>query len=175
MKPWCKLHMFALGILSAILYIQIKKGKIKKQKSCLPHLVLVFGLIIMGGAAMISFPRQMDPFGWSYEQTGWYFSLSRLSWALGWIIIFFYNVLGYSPLCKVALGNRICNFLGTLVYPCYLIAPLIYMNMYCTTEESIYMTMLGNIILGMGAMFFTFIIVPAYIFVIEFPLSNIIE
>ena len=34
------------------------------------------------------------------------------------------------------------------------------------------MTMLGNVILGMGAMFFTFVVVPIYIFVIEYPLNK---
>ena len=34
------------------------------------------------------------------------------------------------------------------------------------------MTMLGNVILGMGAMFITFIIVPIYILVIEYPMNK---
>ena len=133
------------------------------------------GLAGMYEAAMIAFPRQMDPFGWSFNATGWYYSLSRFFWALGWMIIFFYIVLGYSPLAKAAMQNKITNFLGHLVYPCYLIAPLIYMNMYCTTPQSIYMTMFGNIILGMGAMLFTFIIVPIYVLIIEYPIENFLN
>jgi hypothetical protein len=35
------------------------------------------------------------------------------------------------------------------------------------------MTMLGNVILGMGAMFFTFIAVPLYILVIEYPIEKV--
>jgi peptidoglycan/LPS O-acetylase OafA/YrhL len=175
MKPYCKIHLFSLGILSAILYEEIKKGKVQKSKSWAPHILVILGLVGMYFSAMIAFPRQMDPFGWSFNATGWYYALSRFFWALGWMIIFFYVVLGYSPLCKAAMQNTKTNFLGHLVYPCYLIAPLVYMNMYCTTQESIYMTMIGNIILGMGAMTFTFIVVPIYIFVIEYPIENVMN
>ena len=34
------------------------------------------------------------------------------------------------------------------------------------------MTMLGNVTLGMGAMFITFIVIPMYIFVIEYPIDK---
>jgi hypothetical protein len=72
----------------------------------------MLGLIGMGVSAMISFPRQMDPFGWSFSTTGWFYSLSRFFWALGWMIIFFYVVLGYNHLLKVAMTNKVTNFLG---------------------------------------------------------------
>jgi len=57
MKPYCKLHLFFLGILSAILYEEIKKGTVKKSKSWAPHLLLVLGLVGMGTSALIAFPR----------------------------------------------------------------------------------------------------------------------
>ena len=137
MKPYCKIHLFALGILCALYYEQFKLGNVRKTKSWWPHLLLIFGLFIMYQSAMIAWPREMDPFGWSYEKTGWFYSLSRFCWALGWMIIFFYVVIGYSPLAKAAMQNRISNFLGSMVYPCYLIAPLVYMNMYCSTHPRV--------------------------------------
>ena len=57
MKPYCKLHLFFLGILSAILYEEIKKGNVIKSKSWAPHLLLVLGLVGMFFCAMIAFPR----------------------------------------------------------------------------------------------------------------------
>jgi uncharacterized membrane protein YfcA len=34
------------------------------------------------------------------------------------------------------------------------------------------MTMLGNMILGMGGMLFTFMAVPVYMFVLEYPIQT---
>lgn len=56
-----------------------------------------------------------------------------------------------------------------------MLAPLVYMNMYCTVDEAIYMTMLSNNILGMGAMLITILVAFLFILIIQYPLENFFD
>jgi len=52
-----------------------------------------------------------------------------------------------------------------------MIAPLVYMNMYCSMTEAVYMTMVNNIYLGMGAMVVTMAVVVPFQFCLMYPIE----
>lgn len=56
--------------------------------------------------------------------------------------------------------------LGAMVWPCYMITPFVYMFMFSSVDESVFMTMLGNCVLGMGGIFITFGVAIIFIFFI---------
>jgi hypothetical protein len=53
-----------------------------------------------------------------------------------------------------------------------MIAPLVYMNMYCSMTEAVYMTMVNNIYLGMGAMVVTMAVVVPFQFCLMYPIEQ---
>jgi hypothetical protein len=91
------------------------------------------------------------------------------------MILFFWMILDHSPIMRHMYGNRTNNVLNALIWPCYIIAPLVYMNMYCTCNDAIYMTMLGNIYLGMGAMWTTVFFAAIFIFLFSNPVETIMD
>ena len=121
------------------------------------------------------YPREIDPTGWSNTQNALYYATSRFSWAFCWMIIFFMLVMDYAPLLKCMVSNHRTNVAGALIWPSYIFAPIIYMNCYSTMEESFYMTMLGNVILGIGSMFVTLIFSLLFIMFIQGPIDFTIE
>ena len=141
-------------------------------KKIVPHLLLLSAFALMAVVAFIGFPREVDPYGWSNEQNAMFIALTRIGWAIGCMICFFYYAMDYSPGMKFYMSNPSINILGAIIFPCYLLAPMVYMNMYSTRDEAIYMTMIGNVYLGMGAMFTTIFIAIAYIFLIGNPIEN---
>jgi len=72
-------------------------------------------------------------------------------------------------------GNRTNNALNALIWPSYIIAPLVYMNMYCTVTSAIFMTMITNIYLGMGAMWCTIFFSALFIFLFSNPVETIMD
>uniref|UniRef100_A0A7S3G093 Acyltransferase 3 domain-containing protein n=1 Tax=Strombidium rassoulzadegani TaxID=1082188 RepID=A0A7S3G093_9SPIT len=212
-KPHCKLHVFALGILCAMFFEDIKeyqfrmrvnrqleRGPHEKQaiiddfpvvdylqkdqfrsrsrgllQKLAPTLGLLLAFLLIYESLFVDFPRQMDPFGWTRSQNAWYYALSRIAWATAFCIFFFHMVLGHNPIMFVGCRSNPTNFMGEMIWSNYLLCPLIYMNMYCTTPEAIYMTMLGNVILGMGSMTFTIIISVIFMLFIQYPVESIVK
>ena len=121
------------------------------------------------------FPSEMAPKNWSNTQNALYYAISRFTWAFCWMVIFFMLVMDYAPLLKCMCSNSYANVAGTLVWPSYIFAPLIYMNCYSTMEESFYMTMLGNVILGIGSMNVTLIFSVIFIVFIQSPIDFTVE
>jgi len=72
--------------------------------------------------------------------------------------------LNHSEKLRFAFRNKIVNMLGVMVWPCYMITPLVYMYMFSSVDESVFMTMLGNCVLGMGVIFITFAVAIIFIF-----------
>lgn len=140
-----------------------------------PYLFLLVGFGLMSTVAFIAFPREIDPYGWSNEQNATFLALTRICWAVGVMIFFFYHAMDYSPGMKFYMSNPSINILGALIFPCYIMAPLVYMNMYSTRVEAIYMTMIGNVYLGMGAMFTTIFVALAYTFFVGNPLEHFFD
>jgi hypothetical protein len=62
-----------------------------------------------------------------------------------------------------------------MIWPIYLIAPLVYMNMYCTEDFANYMTNLTNSVMGMGAMCLSIFGSLLFLALILNPLNNLFK
>lgn len=62
-----------------------------------------------------------------------------------------------------------------MIWPIYLIAPLVYMNMYCTEDFANYMTNLTNSVMGMGAMCLSIFGCLLFLALILNPLNNLFK
>ena len=56
-----------------------------------------------------------------------------------------------------------------------MITPLVYMYMFSSVSESVFMTMLGNCVLGMGGILITFVIAVIFIFSIQYPIDSFVN
>lgn len=103
----------------------------------------------------------------------WY-ALTKPGWALACMIMYFLIVTGH---CSVAMytftSENIC-ILGAISWPAYLLSPMIYMNMYSRVKEAIFMTSLGNSILGQGGIMITIVITLFFMFLLQYPLEMLV-
>jgi hypothetical protein len=143
-------------------------GRICKRIT--PAILVLIAVIGYYQVAFIAFPCMMDPYSWDNNQNAWYFATTRIVFAICTMILFFYIALDHNPLMTGCCTHNLLNFASAFIWPCYVIAPMVYMNMYCTVNESVYMTMINNVYLGMGSMICTFI---AALFVIIFYLHPV--
>jgi hypothetical protein len=104
----------------------------------------------------ISFFCTKTPYAWSLLANMAFFGLTRFTYSLGWMLVAFYIILGHSNIGLIILANPAMNAAGRLVYVSYLISPIIMMIVYSNTDHGIFMTMVGNVTLGMGHMFLAF-------------------
>ncbi len=79
-------------------------------------------------------------------------------------------IFGHSNIGKSALANPIFNAAGKLVYATYLISPIIMMVVYSNTDHGIFMTLVGNMTLGMGHVFISFIFGFLIYMMIQWPI-----
>ena len=201
-KPWYKLGVYFVGLLSAMIFIDvreykksIREGTVDKLqyttvnflhrsdsrvnggccKRIIPMVSLLSALVGYFFICFIAFPRQIDPYGWTDAQNAWFYAVTRTGWAICTMTLFFFLVLDHAPLVRHAFANPNTHLLGQLIWPCYIIAPLVYMNMYCTTQSAIFMTMINNIYLGMGAMWITIFFAFSFIFLFSNPVETVMD
>ncbi len=144
-KPYGKLHMHGIGILAAILYIDIlayrKMDELDKAtKSPAIHFlstnIVAAKLIMLSGVTMVvtnffvTYEPGIDAYSWSNGANTAFFIFSRTTCCFGWMIIAFYIFLGWSKMGKNSLGNPLFNTLGKMVFLAYLISPIIMMMVY---------------------------------------------
>ena len=86
------------------------------------------------------------------------------------ILFFFINLDHFSGM-RFIFRNPIVNIMGALVWPCYLLTPLVYMNLFSSVKESVYITMIGNCVLGIGGILITFVFSVLFIFTIQYPID----
>jgi peptidoglycan/LPS O-acetylase OafA/YrhL len=188
-KPYCKFQVHALGVLAAILYLDIlayRKAKAEDEEDAAKqypkiHLAVTskifgIGMLLLGLGCIftnlfISFACTKDPYAWSKGANMAFFSLTRSSYSLGWLLIAFYLILGHSPTGLRSLARPGFNAAGRLVYPAYLISPIIMMIVYCNTYAGTMMSMAVNVILGMGHMVIAFTVGFAIYTFIEWPMK----
>ena len=118
--------------------------------------MLYSGLLMILTNLFISYGCTKDPYAWSKTANMVFFSLTRSTYSLGWMLIAFYVILGHTRIGKMILINPSFNAAGKLVYPAYLIAPIVIMIVYSNTDHGIMMTMNVNMFLGMGNMILAF-------------------
>ena len=126
--------------------------------------LMYFGLALILVNLFISFACTKNPYAWSVAANCAFFSLTRSTYALGWMIIAFYVIFGHTNVGKIILTNPGMTACGRLVYISYLISPIVMMIVYSNTDHGIFMSMAGNVTLGMGHMMIS-IIAGAMIYV----------
>jgi peptidoglycan/LPS O-acetylase OafA/YrhL len=192
-KPYCKLQVHAIGILFAILYFDLIEYRRIKQRNeeiakaefpkvhfistnyWVGKLILYAGLTMIITNLFISYGCTKTPYAWSNVGNMVYFSLTRFCYSLGWICIAFYIILGHTKVGKVLLASAAFNGCGRLVYPAYLISPIIMMVVYCNTDHGVMMTLLCNVTLGMGHLTLSFIIGAIIYIMIQWPIKRAIQ
>lgn len=118
----------------------------------------------------ISYGCSKDPYSWSKLDNMAFYSLTRLSFSLGCMMIACCIILGHSPVLKIILGSPILNIAGHLVYPVYLISPIIMMLLYSSTDHGTFMTLLVCIDFAMGHIVITFSVAFIIYLFIQWPI-----
>jgi len=201
-KPWYKLGCYFVGILSAMFFIDARDYKKSLREGTVDHLefttmkflhrsadrvnggllkrlvpfLFVIGAVVGYGCAIfIAFPRMVDPYGWTDSQNAWFYALTRTVWAACTMVLFFWLVLDHNPIMRAMAGAPSNNVLLSLLWPSYILAPLVYMNMYCSVSEAIFMTMINNIYLGMGAMWLTIVFAAVFLLLFANPVETMFD
>lgn len=201
-KPYYKISVYMLGILSGMLFIDIREYKRSKRegtndhqkykvvnflhrshkrvnggicKRFTPAFLIILAIIGMYLATFLAFPRLVDPYGWTNNENAWYYATTRIAFALSVMIIFFYLVFDHNPLMIGCCTNKLLLILNEFIWPSYIIAPIVYMNMFCTVNESVYMTMINNIYLGMGSMICTMVIAGFVMIFYYHPVQALVD
>ena len=120
--------------------------------------MLYTGVILIVINLFISFFCTKNPYAWTKAANMAFFSLTRSTYSLGWLLIAFYIILGHTTVGKFALCNPAFNAMGKIVYITYLISPVVMMIIYSNTDHGVFMTLVGNITLGMGHMMLAFVV-----------------
>jgi hypothetical protein len=164
-KPYCKLQVYAIGLASVVLYLDLMnyrkldptfaKLKYKKLHFIMNSKIFGYGMLIVGLVFVItnlfiSYNCTLNPYQWNGFENIVFFTTTRSSYALGWMLIAFHIILGHSTAGKAILGNPIFNTLGKLVYIAYLITPIIMMCIYASTWDGVFMSIVFNMTLGFG-------------------------
>lgn len=123
----------------------------------------------------ISYGCTKTPYAWSKAANMAFFALTRVTYALGWMMLIFYIILGHSRVGLFVLSNPPMNAAGRLVYISYLISPIIMMVVYSNTYSGVFMTLVGNITLGMGHMTLAFTFGALIFILIQWPIMNAIR
>jgi hypothetical protein len=88
--------------------------------------------------------------------------------------MFFILVTGHNGTAKYFVTSELIWMISSIVWPAYILSPMVYMNMYSRVKEAIYMTMLGNCVLGMGGIMCTILFTLSFIFLLQYPIENIV-
>lgn len=99
-----------------------------------------------------------------------FYTLTRLSFSLGFMMIAFYIILGHSPTSKLVLGGPINNIAGHLIYPIYLISPIVMMLCYSSTDHGIFMTLSANFDFFCGHFVCSFFVALLMFLFIQWPI-----
>lgn len=137
--------------------------------------LLYTGLVFVITNLFISYGCTKNPYGWSKIANMAFFSLTRFTYSLGWMMIAFYIILGHTKIGKMILANPAFNGCGRLVYPAYLISPIVMMIVYANTDHGIMMTLIGNVTLGMGHLMISFIVGAMIFIFIQWPIIRTIQ
>lgn len=137
--------------------------------------MLYAGLTLIITNLFISYGCTKNPYAWSNFGNMAFFSLTRSSYSLGWMLVAFYIFFGHTKVGMVLLASSPINGCGRLVYPAYLISPIVMMVVYCNTDHGIMMTLIGNVTLGMGHLMISFIIGAMMYIMIMFPIKRAIQ
>ena len=136
---------------------------------------MLFGLFLVIMNLFISHFCSQNPYAWPKSANVAFFALTRSSYTLGWMLIAFYIIFGHSDMGKNALGSPMFNALGKLTYSAYLISPIIMMVVYSNTDHGIFMTLVGNMTLGIGHLIIAFIFGFIIYFLIQWPIIRTLQ
>ena len=112
-KPWNKISVYCLGIMSSMLYIDIFKKPERTAfakfimrdntaqngsfwKRNFPLVMFLIGVGLFYYSAFSSFPVQISPFDWSDSTNAMWYVLTRVSWAIATMIMYFHLICGHN-------------------------------------------------------------------------------
>jgi hypothetical protein len=101
--------------------------------------------------------------------------LTRNGWAVATMIMYFLMICGHNSTALYFSKNSYICLFGAIMWPAYIISPIVYMNMYSRVKEAIYMTMLSNCVLGMGGIMYVILITFAFLMVLQYPIETIVS
>lgn len=138
-------------------------------------MVMLSGVALIVTNFFVTYKPGQDAYSWSTTANTIYLMFSKLTFALGWLLLAFYIFMGHSKMGREALGNPFMNLLGKEVYLSYLIGPIVMMIVYSNDERGVFMTFVGNTYLGIGHLLVIFIIGYVIYILLEFQVKKLCE
>ena len=190
-KPFMKIHVFAMGVTAALLYMKVlafrripdeeqRKAKhpfinyVHHSNVCQVIMFLVgFALVLTN--LLIGHSGIAAPYSWSMKENAVYFTLTRPTYALGIHMILFVFWCGGFTFGKAFMGRAIFRVLGKLAFESALITPLMVQLIYSTLPNGLFVQFnkvlelgLGNVVCVMAAAIILYLC-------FEYPFKRLIE
>lgn len=119
-------------------------------KTVFPLFVFIASMMILYEGMFSSYSILLTPYKWSPTKNAIWYALTRVGWAVATMSLYFLMICGHNPTALyTGTSGNVC-IISAMVWPNYMLSPLIYMNMYSRVKEAIYMTLFANCVLGMG-------------------------
>eukprot|EP00347_Sterkiella_histriomuscorum_P013100 403366020 len=177
-KPWGKFATCCTGVAFAI---SIRKENYFPFIHYL-HLHKWTGILlnILGNFLVIynlfnGYTAVRDPYSWSMTDNAMYYGFTRVSFAIGIMMVFASAVLGHFRIALVACNHDYMRGLGKLTYLGGLLCPIIIVIAYCSQEYSMYLTVPVVIYLGIGNIISGIICCTFVYLTMEYPLKNLCQ
>ncbi len=188
-KPYTKFAPHSIGVCFAFFYVDVleyrrtpkaeREGKFPKvhymyEAKWLGHMANVLGNVLVIVNLLCGYESVKSPYSWAMWQNAVYFGLTRISFAIGIMLIFYSVVVESFRLGLLVTSNGYMRAFGKLSFTCGLLCPLIVTLAYCSQEYALYLTVPGvlyygiaNIMADLIASFFVYITV-------EYPMKRIV-
>eukprot|EP00347_Sterkiella_histriomuscorum_P018864 403343880 len=188
-KPWGKFATCCTGVAFALFYMDVLKYRkvvsVSEKKTNFPfihylHLHKWTGILlnILGNFLVIynlfnGYTAVRDPYSWSMTDNAMYYGFTRVSFAIGIMMVFASAVLGHFRIALVACNHDYMRGLGKLTYLGGLLCPIIIVIAYCSQEYSMYLTVPVVIYLGIGNIISGILCCTFVYLTMEYPLKNL--
>lgn len=152
-KSYTKLTAVALGLFLARLYLDVREAKVqgkesferyKKASVCrsswvaIPATLICYG--VLGAVGYAPRSANKDPPSWSRQKSAVFITLSRPTFLLCLICIFYVLFLNHCKPCKTFLARRFWAVLARLAYGTYLIFPVFSGQFASSMGSPLYLT-----------------------------------
>ena len=190
-KPFFKVNTFAIGICSAFIYMKILDFRRipdeETRKRTYPVLnflhhspltqtimfLVGFGLVLTD--LLIGHSGVARPYSWTMTENCVYFTLTRITFALGIHMILMVFFTGGFTFGKVFLGRPIFRVLGKLSFESALITPMMVQLIYSQLPNGLFVQFNKVLELGLGNVVCVMVAAVFLYLLFEFPFKRIID
>jgi len=182
-KPYTKTGSHGLGIIAAILYLQLLEFR-KATKTPNHHFFrlistsklsawacMLLGVALVIANAFVGFTAIRDPYSWSTWGNVCFFGFTRSTYVIGCFLVVFALFGGRFPILKRAFSNAYFNALGRLSFCVYLIHPIVIMMLYSGTARGLYLSVESVMAFGLGNILLSFTFAFVIYLLVEHPLK----